>query len=116
MGGWVPLPLSRGSPLSQGTIGEVCGARRSGNHVVSRTRIRQSPIVRPARLPHLHPPHDFPALSTSVVRHAGCRTPCLIVPTRAVLVHLRLLVLLPRPGPDSTLRAHSALPPAPLAW
>src|SRR5579884_2542387 len=113
MGIWVLLPLSRGSPLSQGTVGEVCGARRSGNHVVSRTRIRQLPTARPARPPHLHPPHDFPALSASAVRREYCRTRCLVVPTSAVLVDRRVLVLLPRPGPDSRQHAQHGLPPAP---
>src|SRR5437764_2692370 len=108
MGVWVPVPLSRGPPLSQGTVGEVCGVRRFGSHALSRTRTRQPPIAKPALLPHPHPLHDFLAISTSVVQHEDCRTPVLIVPTRVVLVDLPVLVLLPRPRPDSTQHARSA--------
>src|SRR6266568_3898447 len=113
MWGWAPLPVSRGPPLSQGTVGEVCDARHSGNHALSRNRTRQSPTAGPALLLHLQHLHDFPAISTSAVQREDCRTPVLIVATRAVVGDLRGLVLLPRPEPDSTQHARLGSPPSP---
>src|SRR5437867_12515391 len=113
MGAWAPLPVSRGPPLSQGTVGEVCDARRCGNHALSRNRTRQSPTAGLTLLPHLQHLHDLPAISTTAVLPEDCRTPVVILATRAVVVDLRVLVLLPRPEPDSTQHVRPGSLPSP---